>query len=119
MRARGTTHARPAWLDSSPAEFPREPVRLPCRVTCELIVGGRSYPVYLEDYTSRGFRARCYERLLVGTDVALKLPDCAPVEATVRWSIGGAAGCAFKKAVKPDLIQIAIEAASARCNGSA
>ncbi len=103
--------ARPAWLDSSPGEFPRDPARRPCRVSCQLIVDGSVVNVLLDDYTNRGFRVRTRDRLPVGGDVELKLPNCMPVEAVVRWSLGGVAGCAFKRAVKPDLIELAIETA--------
>ena len=112
MRPRSGRRSRPTWLDNAPAEFPREPTRQPCGVGCELIVGGRASPAFLQDYTNRGFRVRCSERLLVGSDLELLIPNCGAVSATVRWFVGNEAGCAFKRAVKADLIRHAIEGAS-------
>src|SRR3712207_6262620 len=105
--------ARPAWLDSSPGEFPREPARQVCRLPCQVILDDSALEVLLDDYTNRGFRIRTRHRLAIGGALELKLPNCMPVEATVRWSLENKAGCAFKRAVKPDLIQLAIETAMA------
>jgi hypothetical protein len=104
---------RQQQLDKGPMHFERKPVRTLCRQACILVVDGREESAVLLDYHGRGFQVSTSRPLLVGTRLSLVLPRCFPVEARVRWSLGGRAGCLFEHPVQEDLIRQAIERASA------
>ncbi len=48
----------------------------------------------LVNYHDRGFQVACERPLLVGAKIMLKLPNCYPAWARVRWSLGTNSGCA-------------------------
>jgi hypothetical protein len=69
-------------------------------------------PAILLDYHDRGFQVSARRTLLVGTRLSLVLPNCLPVHAQVRWSLGGRAGCLFDNPVQEELVRVAIERAT-------
>lgn len=52
-------------------------------------------PVYIEDFSSSGFRCRCTERLRIGSRVILRIPQVGQFPATIAWQIGLYAGARF------------------------
>ena len=62
----------------------------------------------LQDYAERGFKIGTRKTLLVGTEIALLLPGCMPLQAKVMWSLGGAAGCVFKEPIREHLMRAAL-----------
>ena len=58
--------------------------------------------VLLKDLTCDGARIEGLEALRQGDGLTLLLPDAPPVEATVAWAIGRAAGLRFDAAIAPD-----------------
>ena len=102
----------PRWANNDVPAHPREPARNDCAIACAVVVPGfGEQPAVLRDYTRRGFQVECGRPLLVGSDIQLKLPGCDPVDAVVRWSVGRAAGCAFHRPVREELLAAVIEAA--------
>lgn len=58
--------------------------------------------VLLKDLTCDGARIEGLEALRQGDGLTLLLPDAPPVEATVAWAIGRAAGLRFDEAIAPE-----------------
>jgi hypothetical protein len=58
--------------------------------------------VLLKDLTCDGARIEGLEGLRQGDGLTLLLPDAPPVEATVAWAIGRAAGLRFDEAIAPE-----------------
>ena len=107
------SYPRPPRLDNGPKFYTRSPEREPCRVNCTVLVEGAAEEAALvEDFSHHGFKLSCGSIIAVGSQISLKLPGCQPVQATVRWSIGGAAGCVFRSPVRQDILRAVIEAAS-------
>lgn len=61
--------------------------------------------VLLKDLTSEGARIEGLEALRQGDGLTLLLPDAPPVEATVAWALGRAAGLRFDEAIAPEELQ--------------
>lgn len=87
--------------------------RTPCTVRCTLILNGASVNTVMVDFSDKGFQVSSDRMLPLGSPVALALPHCVPVEASVRWSLGLRAGCRFHQPVNPEAISAAVEAAKA------
>ena len=63
--------------------------------------------VLLKDLTREGARIEGLEALRQGDGLTLLLPDAPPVEATVAWALGRAAGLRFDEPVaEPELVRI-------------
>jgi hypothetical protein len=88
--------------DTAPAERAE---RTSVNIACILLVNGTEEQALLEDYTTRGFRVRCRKTLFVGSEISIVMPGCHPVQATVRWSLGGSTGCLFRVPVNSALIR--------------
>lgn len=58
--------------------------------------------VLLKDLTADGARIEGLEALRQGDGLTLLLPDAPPVEATVCWALGRAAGLRFDEAIASD-----------------
>jgi len=58
--------------------------------------------VLLKDLTCDGARIEGLEALRQGDGLTLLLPDAPPVEATVAWAIGRAAGLRFDEPIAPE-----------------
>jgi hypothetical protein len=104
---------RQQQLDKGSSLFERKPLRTLCKQACSLLIDSGEEPAVLLDYHGRGFQVSTRRTLMVGTLLSLALPRCLPVEAHVRWSLGGRAGCRFKHPVQEDLVRQAVEKAVA------
>jgi len=63
--------------------------------------------VLLKDLTREGARIEGLEALRQGDGLTLLLPDAPPVDATVAWALGRAAGLRFDAAIaEPELVRI-------------
>ena len=51
--------------------------------------------VKIRDVSSTGFMAECHETVGIGSIVSLDVPGIGPVQAQVRWQLGGAMGGLF------------------------
>ena len=66
-------------------------------------------PAVLRDYHDRGFRVITEALLPVASPLKLVPPGCHPVDAKVRWSLCGQAGCLFDEPIKEELLTRALE----------
>lgn len=76
----------------------RKHVNRPARWVCNAEItivdhGGRELFARLGNISEMGFMAEAEEPVLVGSIVAVDLPDRGPVRAEVRWSEGWRFGC--------------------------
>lgn len=55
-----------------------------------------SVEVKIRDISTAGFMAECHETVRIGSSVALDIPGIGPVDAQVRWQIGGSMGGKFQ-----------------------
>ena len=101
------SYPRPKMLDQGPSFYDRDPPRSPCAITCRLTVDGVEREAVLEDFSFHGCKISCGRGVIVGSTIAVHLPDCEPVLAFVKWSIGGKAGCVFR----PRLDEVKMKAA--------
>jgi hypothetical protein len=51
--------------------------------------------VTIRDVSTSGFMAECPEPVRIGSYVSLEVPGIGPIEAQVRWQIGGRMGGMF------------------------
>jgi hypothetical protein len=76
----------------------RKRVNRPARWVCEADItitdhGGRELFARLGNISEMGFMAEAEEPVLIGSIVAVDLPDRGAVRAEVRWSEGWRFGC--------------------------
>jgi hypothetical protein len=55
----------------------------------------RQVDVVVCDLSTSGFQAECLRPVLIGSYVSLDLPGIGPVNAQVRWQVGGRMGGKF------------------------
>jgi hypothetical protein len=55
----------------------------------------RDFDVTVCDLSTSGFQAECLRPVLIGSYVSLDLPGIGPVNAQVRWQVGGRMGGKF------------------------
>ena len=106
--------SRPHPMVDTSLPMKKRAARTPCTVRCSLIVNGRSVNVLLVDFSDNGFQVSSEQMLQLGSPLALALPRCLPVEASVRWSLGSRAGCRFYQPLAPEAISAAVAAAAAK-----
>lgn len=63
--------------------------------------GGLSLPITVVNISPNGLMARCDTALEPGTRIGLFLPGLQPVNAEVRWALGGRIGCEFERSIPP------------------
>jgi hypothetical protein len=81
----------------------RHAIDLLARYACKGLRG----TVLLKDLTHEGARIEGLEALRQGDGLTLLLPDAPPVEATVAWAVGRAAGLKFDEAIaEEELLRI-------------
>lgn len=51
--------------------------------------------VYIQDFSTRGFRCQSNQKLAIGSRVILRLPRLGQFSATIAWQLGGQAGARF------------------------
>jgi hypothetical protein len=56
---------------------------------------GHTVPVVVKDVSARGFRVQVKEELFPGELVRLAVGKSSPVQAEIRWALGGEAGGVF------------------------
>ena len=108
MIRRDRSYPRLPKLDQGPSFHDRNPPRHECDAGCVVEIDGIEAPAAFEDFSSFGFKVRCGRPLMVGSTIVLKLKGCEPVEAIVRWAIGGRAGCIFRRRVSEDRVREAL-----------
>ena len=106
--------SRPHPMVDTSLPMKERAARTPCTVRCSLIVNGTPVNVVMVDFSDMGFQVSSDHMLQLGSPVALALPRCAPVEASVRWSLGSRAGCRFYQPLAPEAISAAVAAAAAK-----
>ena len=57
--------------------------------------GSATLDVIVCDLSTSGFMAECLRPVLIGSYVSLDLPGIGPVNAQVRWQVGGKLGAKF------------------------
>jgi len=82
--------------DPGPSLRPRRGARLPVETVSNL----RSQHWYeievrVRNVSTRGFMAECAAPVQIGSYVSLDVPGIGPVQAQVRWQLGGAMGGLF------------------------
>lgn len=58
--------------------------------------------VKIRDVSHFGFMAECADPVQIGSHVSLDVPGIGPVDAQVRWQIGGRMGGMFKDPISLD-----------------
>lgn len=89
------TAARPATPGQRSRRAERHAIDLLARFAWKGLRG----TVLLKDLTHEGARIEGLEGLRQGDGLTLLLPDAPPVEATVAWAVGRAAGLRFDEAI--------------------
>ena len=56
---------------------------------------GRLLPLVIVNTSAGGMMARCEARVEQGDRLRIDLPVVGPVQAEVRWALGGRVGCRF------------------------
>lgn len=75
---------------------PRKASRTPVRGTADLRHQNRySVKVRIHDVSTEGFLAECADPIRIGSYVSLDVPGIGPVNAQVRWQLGGRMGGQF------------------------
>lgn len=64
--------------------------------SCSARAGGEEVEVVIETFSYEGFGLTCNNILLIGSEIVLDLPIVGARRATIRWSLGGAAGGVFQ-----------------------
>ena len=54
---------------------------------------GRGHTLLLVNISARGLMARCEAPFAVGDRIQVRMPVVGPVDAEVRWALGGRIGC--------------------------
>ena len=73
----------------------RRSERLPVASETQLRHQWYSVEVNVRDLSKCGFMAECNEAVAIGSRVSLDVPGIGPVNAQVRWQIGGRMGGMF------------------------
>lgn len=66
--------------------------------------GRPELPVFILDFSSRGFQCRCSERLRIGSQVILHVPTLGQFSATIAWQLGVNAGARFDSPLPLDTL---------------
>lgn len=69
--------------------------------TRAVAAGGANVPVTVVNISPNGLMARCESALEPGMRLGLFLPGLPPVNAEVRWVLGGRIGCEFERSIPP------------------
>ena len=105
MEARGIvgnfsmTSARDDDVDFTERQEARVPVQATARLSHPNLY---SFEVRIRDVSPLGFMAECGEHVAIGSFVSLDVPGIGPVEAQVRWQLGGRMGGKFEDPVSLD-----------------
>ncbi len=76
--------------------MPRRSVRVKLQQAASLRgTGAQSVEVVVCDLSTAGFMVECLRPVLIGSYVSLDLPGIGPVQAQVRWQLGGRLGAKF------------------------
>lgn len=79
---------------------PRRVERVTVRAAGQLRqAGGEPVEIMVCDLSTAGFMAECLRPVLIGSFISLDLPGIGPVNAQVRWQVGGRMGGKFLDAV--------------------
>ena len=111
MDKRARSYPRQPRLDQGPAFYDREPPRNSCAVKCTIVTDAGTTEAVLEDFSHHGCKVSCGKGIIVGSVIEVHLPGCQPVEALVKWSIGGSSGCVFRPRLDEDKLRTALGAA--------
>jgi hypothetical protein len=74
---------------------PRRSHRVTLQAVTSLRTDQRAVEVTVCDLSTSGFMAECLRPVLIGSFVSLDLPGIGPVNAQVRWQVGGRLGGKF------------------------
>jgi hypothetical protein len=69
--------------------------------TRAVTAGGASLPVTVVNISPNGLMARCEAAVEPGTRLGFFLPGLQPLNAEVRWVLGGRIGCEFERSIPP------------------
>jgi hypothetical protein len=57
--------------------------------------GGAGAPAHVVDLSERGFGAKSWALMRIGSEISVRLPGVGTVRAQVRWALGGVFGARF------------------------
>lgn len=81
----------------------RQEARVPVQATARLLHQNLySFEVRIRDVSPLGFMAECGQHVAIGSFVSLDVPGIGPVQAQVRWQIGGRMGGKFQDPMSLD-----------------
>lgn len=93
-------HDDPAGDD--PQQVPRQHERAPVDKVCEIKIGLRNWhQARLKDLTPAGFRLALTDMPAIGTQLKIRLPGMAILDAEVCWARNFEAGCKFSAPLSP------------------
>lgn len=93
------TSGRDDGVDYTERQEARVPVHAMARLRHHNLY---SFEVRIRDVSPLGFMAECGEHVAIGSFVSIDVPGIGPVQAQVRWQIGGRMGGKFQDPVSLD-----------------
>lgn len=82
--------------EDGPAFLPRRSIRVKLAEPASLRGNDeQAMDVTVCDLSTAGFMAECLRPVLIGSYISLDLPGIGPVQAQVRWQLGGRLGARF------------------------
>lgn len=79
-----------------------------------IVSDGAGHPAHIVDLSERGFGAKSWALMRIGSEIEVGLPGLGTVRAQVRWALGGVFGARFLPRLESGELEACLERAQMR-----